>query len=55
MTLGEIKIETVNSIYRLTIDAVYFPDDRMDQLEAEGETLSEALMNLHAIVEAIES
>lgn len=52
ISLGDIKIDFVDGkFYRLTISLVR--SDILDELEAEGETLSEALVNLHEQVEAL--
>ena len=51
--LGDIKVEIVNKeFYRLTVN-MPFPFSLIDQMEAEGETLAEALLALHEQVEAV--
>lgn len=52
--LGHIRIENVDGEFiRLTVDCEPFLDKRLEQMEAEGETIEEALIALHAQVEAI--
>jgi len=52
--LGSIKIENVDGEYiRLTVDTEPFLDNRLEQMEAEGETLEAALISLHEQVEAV--
>lgn len=59
LTLGSIKIEKIvdefndksYKYYRLTLD--YPSDSMLDNLEAEGETLAEALIDLHEQVEIL--
>ena len=53
--LGNIKIENVSGEFiRLTVDGQPFLAQELDQLEAQGTTLSEALIGLHEQVEAIQ-
>ena len=52
--LGAIKIENIDGQFvRLTVDASPFLTQELDQMEAEGTTLAEALVNLHEQVEEI--
>jgi hypothetical protein len=57
--LGLIKIENVEDeilkqrFIRLTVDADPFLTPQLDQMEAEGYTLAEAVMNLHQQIEAV--
>ncbi len=56
LTTGTIIINEIDGVIRLTIQGNrHLQDDRLDQLEAEGDTLAEALINLHALVEAIQA
>lgn len=50
--IGNIRIENVNGeLIRLTIDTDPFLDRRLEQIESQGDTLAEALISLHEIVE----
>jgi hypothetical protein len=52
--IGSIKIENVDGEFiRLTVDCEPFLDKRLEQMEAEGETLEAALITLHEQVEAV--
>jgi hypothetical protein len=52
--LGHIKIDNIDGEFiRLTVDCEPFLDKRLEQMEAEGETLAEALMLLHEQVENV--
>lgn len=52
VTLGNIRIDNVDGKYiRLTVDAHPFLTPLLDELEATGETLQEALTNLEELVE----
>lgn len=52
--IGSIKIENLEGEkIRLTIDTEPYLDPQIEQLEAEGQTLSEALLKLHQFVEFI--
>ncbi len=56
LTTGTIIINEIDGVIRLTVQGNrHLQDDRLDQLEAEGDTLAEALINLHALVEAIQA
>lgn len=53
--LGTVRIENVNGEFiRLTVDGQPFIQPELDQLEAQGTTLAEALLSLHEQVEAIQ-
>lgn len=56
--LGKISIENVamdngERFIRLTVDAEPFLNPQLEQMEAEGFTLAEALINLHQQIEAV--
>jgi len=52
--LGHIRIENVDGEFiRLSVDTDPFLDKRLENMEAEGETLEEALISLHEQVEAV--
>ena len=52
--IGTIVIQQDrDGLIRLTINTTSAMDDRLDQLEAYGDELDEALINLHTQVEAI--
>lgn len=51
VTLGNIRIDNVDGKFiRLTIDAHPFLSPELDESEAAGETLAEALTNLQELV-----
>ena len=56
--LGSIKVEHIKeegkpSFIRLTVDTEPFLNEELDQMEAEGETIADALLTLHEQVEEI--
>lgn len=56
--LGSIKVEHIKdegreSFIRLTVDTEPYLDENLDQMEAEGLTLAEALINLHQQIEEL--
>ncbi len=54
--IGSIRIDNVNGeLIRLTIDTEPFLDKQLEQIESQGETLAEALIELHEIVEMIQN
>jgi hypothetical protein len=54
-TIGSIAIVYDDGVIKLRMSIDNWPDDRLDQLEAEGDTIASALINLHEVVEAIEA
>ena len=52
--LGNVRIENVNGEFiRLTVDGQPYLSEGLDQMEAQGTTLAEALLSLHEQVEAV--
>lgn len=54
ITLGNIRIDNIDGQFiRLTVDSSPFLTPSLDELEASGETLADALVSLHEQVEEL--